>query len=124
MVEQSTVRIFDDGVLTERRPAEDEEVDWLSVAIGRRIPAEMPVQPCGRHNSICLFVQKDMDNRPISDTHRSFLFAEWQQQILANPQSRNAPTLRFTLMTFKYANSPTVASGVSMMATRRSSESR
>jgi hypothetical protein len=38
---------------------------------------------------------------------------------LAGPQSRNAPMFRLTLMTFKYANSPTIASGVSVVATRR-----
>jgi len=40
---------------------------------------------------------------------------------LDSPQSRNAPMFRFTLRTFKYANSPTIASGVSVVATSRSS---
>jgi hypothetical protein len=61
--QNGTVRclsVFANGVVTERGPANDEEVDRLSIAIGRRIPAEMPVQPCGRDDSICLLVQIDI----------------------------------------------------------------
>ena len=79
MVEQAAVRVLDDGVVTKRSAADDEEVDRLSIAISRRVPAEMPVQPCGRDNSICLLVQIDMDNHPISGANGRFLFAEWQQ---------------------------------------------
>jgi hypothetical protein len=61
MVEQAAVRVLDDGVVTKRSAADDEEVDRLSIAISRRVPAEMPVQPCGRDDSICLLVQIDMD---------------------------------------------------------------
>src|ERR1035441_4151420 len=91
MIEETTVRVLDDGVVSERGPANDDEVDRLSVAIGRCIPAEMTVQSYAGHNSICLLVQKDMDNRPISGTHGRFLFAEWQQQILGQPPIEERP---------------------------------
>ena len=84
-------RILDDGVVTERGPADEEEVDILSIAISWRIPAEMPVQPCGRDNSICLLVQIDMDNHPISGMNGDSCSRNGNNRSLASPQSRNAP---------------------------------
>ena len=94
VVKQAPVRVFDDGVVAQGRPANDEEADLLPVVIRRRLPAEVTVQARGGHDSVCLLVQKDMDNHAMSNTGGRFLFAEGQQQILGQPPVQESANVR------------------------------
>ena len=51
-IAQSAMRVLDDDVVTERRPAGDEQIDGLIFAIAHHLLAvQMPVQPRGRHDA-------------------------------------------------------------------------
>jgi hypothetical protein len=82
MVEQATVRVLHNGVVTERGSARDEEVDRLSAAVSRRVAIQVSVQSRGGQNAVRLHVETDIDNHALSSAHWEMLFAEGQQQIL------------------------------------------
>ncbi len=74
--------IFDNRVVAEWCSIGDEKIDWLAFAIGHFLTIQMPMQSRGGNDAIGLLVEINIGDYCLAWPHRSFLFAEWKQEVL------------------------------------------